>query len=67
MPEVPLAKVRDAITDNLYPQGPVFHWRDGWYFCRGEGLVVHIWNVERSIDLTIPDNEWKSITRHLKD
>lgn len=47
----------------MAPQGPVFHWKDGWMFCRGEANAVHIWC--KGIELKIPAAEWDSITRHL--
>lgn len=62
----PLTKVSEGVSGNMYPQGPTFHWRDGWNFCRGEGLDVHIWNTERRIDLVIPRVEWDSIVTALK-
>ena len=37
-----------------------FHWRDGWMFAR-EDTYVHVWNVERGVDLRIPLREWASI------
>ena len=47
------------------PQGPTFHWRDGWMFARGEGGDVHIWHVADTgppdVNLRIPRGEWLSI------
>lgn len=61
--------VHGAVSSNLYPQGPTFHWRDGWTFCRGEGMAVHIWKTSDphppSIEITIPDGEWESIVGFL--
>jgi hypothetical protein len=59
--------VREAISGNMYPQGSVFHWRNGWYFCRGEGMAVHIWNAGPAPipALTISDDEWDSIVGFL--
>ena len=58
--------VLEGIGSNMYPQGPTFHWRDGWYFCRGEGLVVNIWNDGHDIHLEIPRDEWDSIVETLE-
>jgi hypothetical protein len=58
-------KVAEAIGDNLVPQGPTFHWRNGWMFARGEANYVHFWNIERGIDLQFPPNEWDSIIKPL--
>lgn len=60
------AVVREAVG-GMYPQGCTYHWRDGWYFCRGECLVVHVWNYEKKIELEIPANEWDSIVETLKE
>lgn len=57
--------VQEAISNNMYPQGSVYHWRDGWYFCRGEGLCVHVWNDEHEVALQIPRDEWESIVNAL--
>lgn len=38
----PLTVVREGVG-GIVPHGPVFHWRAGWYFCRGECLDVHIY------------------------
>lgn len=62
----PLQKAHEAVGDNLVPQGPTFHWRNGWMFARGERLDVHIWNVERGIDLVIPVHEWTILSDWLK-
>lgn len=62
--EKPLTVVNEGI-DGVVPHGPVFHWRAGWYFCRGERHVVHVWNTENGVDLEIPDTEWASITASL--
>lgn len=58
--EKPLSFVRDGVG-GMAPHGPVYHWRAGWYFCRGECHVVHVWNIEKGVDLEIPDGEWASI------
>ncbi len=60
-PKPPLAKVHEAVGDNIVPQGPTFHWRNGWMFARGEANDVHVWNIDRGIDLIIPSAEWVSI------
>lgn len=60
-----LSVVRDGVG-GMYPAGPVFHWRAGWYFCRGEMNVVHVWNIDKKVDLEIPDGEWASIVAALK-
>ena len=61
--------VHAGVASNLYPQGPTFHWRDGWMFARGEGMAVHIWKTDDprppSIEITIPDGEWQSIVGFL--
>lgn len=61
--------VHDGVSSNVNPQGPTFHWRDGWMFCRGEGMAVHIWKTSDpyppAIELTISDSEWDSIVGHL--
>jgi hypothetical protein len=65
--------VNAGVSSNLYPQGPTFHWRDGWMFCRGEGMTVHIWNADWNpanlkpplVAITIPDAEWDSIVGFL--
>lgn len=53
--------MNEAIGDNVLPGATTFHWRNGWQFARGEADNVHIWNIERGIDLCIPPNEWDSI------
>lgn len=58
-------KVHEAVGDNLIPQGPSFHWRNGWMFARGEALDVRMWNIERGIDLIIPSAEWDSLVESL--
>jgi len=58
-------KVRDGVGD-IVPHGPVYHWRNGWYFCRGECNVVHIWNVERGIELEMTESEWDSLAQFLR-
>jgi hypothetical protein len=63
-PKPPLEKVRAGVS-GIVPQGPTFHWKDGWFFCRGEGLAVHIWNTEHGAELIIPRGEWDSIVGHL--
>jgi hypothetical protein len=55
--------VHAGVSNNLYPQGPTFHWRDGWMFARGEGMTVHIWNTH--LEIKIPDGEWDSIVGFL--
>jgi hypothetical protein len=65
MAEPTCTVVREGISGNMYPQGPTFHWRDGWYFCRGECMTVQIWNYQRRVELEIPANEWDSIVGHL--
>lgn len=62
-----LIRVNDGVSGNIVPQGPTFHWRDGWMFARGEGLCIHVWNIERGIDLTIPRGEWDSIISELAE
>lgn len=66
-PRPPLKKVHEAVGDNLVPQGPTFHWRNGWMFARGEALDVHVWNIERGIDLIIPRSDWDSIVSAMSD
>jgi hypothetical protein len=63
----PPKKVHEAVGSNVVPQGASYHWRNGWMFARGEGSHVHIWNIERGIDLCIPPNEWESLTAALKE
>lgn len=65
-PKLPLERVHEAVGDNLVPQGPTFHWRNGWMFARGEANDVHVWNIERGIDLIIPATEWASISQALR-
>ncbi len=60
-----MEKVHEGASGNICPQGPTFHWRNGWMFCRGEGLYVHIWNIERGIDLAMPPAEWDSLVKSL--
>lgn len=47
----------------MAPQGSPFHWKDGWMFCRGEALTVHVYRD--GIELKIPAAEWDSIVKHL--
>jgi hypothetical protein len=53
----------------MNPQGHPFHWSDGWMFCRGEALAVHIYRsgegFRDNIELKIPAAEWESIVSHL--
>jgi hypothetical protein len=61
----PLAGIREGVG-GIVPHGPVFHWRDGWCFCRGENLIVHVWNRDKNVDLEIPAGEWASIVNALE-
>lgn len=47
----------------MSPQGSPFHWKDGWMFCRGEALAVHVYRGD--IELKISAGEWDSIVKHL--
>jgi hypothetical protein len=62
-------KVHDGVAGNACPQGPAFHWRDGWMFARGEANNVHVWknslNGPVEVSLCIPAAEWDSIVGHL--
>ena len=61
--------IHAGVSNNLNPQGPTFHWRNGWMFSRGEGMVVHIWKTNDPLpptfEITIPDAEWDSIVGFL--
>ena len=62
---MPPEKAHEAVGDNVCPQGPSFHWRNGWMFARGEANYIHVWNIERGIDLCISPDEWASIVKSL--
>jgi hypothetical protein len=65
----PNVVVHAGVATNAYPQGPTFHWRDGWMFARGEGMNVHVWknshNGPPEVSLCIPRAEWESIVGFL--